>query len=198
MREKPAGETMAEEIDLEAGEASAPPVSAGVPGAAALALAANALAAIGTVWIFAMMLAIVADVVGRNLLNAPITGVAEVCARSVVAIVFLQVASAILSGRMTRADFFVRGLERATPRLMALVDALFSLVGAAVFLAILCSAWPDTVGAWRGSEYFGVQGVFTIPTLPFRAIIVVGSGFAVAAYIAVAASHLAAYRKARP
>ena len=184
---------MAEEIDLEAGEASAPPASGGL-----LGLAANALAAVGTVWIFAMMLAIVADVVGRNLLNAPITGVAEVCARSVVAIVFLQVSSAILSGRMTRADFFVRGLERATPRLMALVDALFSLVGAAVFLAILYSAWPDTVGAWRGSEYFGVQGVFTIPTLPFRAIIVIGSGFAVAAYLAVAVSHLSAYRKARP
>ncbi|WP_306028250.1 TRAP transporter small permease subunit [Stappia sp. MMSF_3263] len=183
---------MAEEIDLETSvEAPTSRTVARGP----FALAANALAAIGTIWIFVMMLVIVADVLGRNLFNAPITGVAEVCARSVVAIVFLQVSSAVLSGRMTRADFFVRGLEQASPRVMRLVDALFALVGAAVFLAILYATWPDTVAAWRGSEYFGVQGVFTIPTLPFRAIIVIGSAFAAAAYLAVAASHLVSQPK---
>ena len=29
--------------------------------------------------------------------------------------------------------------------------------------------------AWQGAEFFGVQGVFTIPTAPFRAITVLGS-----------------------
>ena len=44
---------------------------------------ARVLAAVGTVWIFLMMLMVVADVVGRNFLNTPITGVAEFAARSV-------------------------------------------------------------------------------------------------------------------
>lgn len=154
------------------------------------AFAANALAAIGTIWIFLMMLVIVADVLGRNLLDAPITGVAEVCARSVVAIVFLQISSAVLAGRMTRADFFTRVIERTSPTAMRLIDITFALVGAAVFIGIIYAAWPETAEAWRTNEYFGVQGVFTIPTLPFRAIIVVGSAFAAVAYLAVAASRL--------
>jgi TRAP-type C4-dicarboxylate transport system permease small subunit len=69
---------------------------------------ANAMAAIGTVWIFLMMLLIVADVLGRNFFDAPITGVAEFAARSVASIVFLQLAAAVCSGRMTRSDFLLR------------------------------------------------------------------------------------------
>lgn len=70
------------------------------------------LAAIGTIGIFALMALIVADVLGRNFFDSPITGVAEIAARSVVAIVFLQIAAAVLAGRMTRADFLVIFLER--------------------------------------------------------------------------------------
>lgn len=177
---------MSDETNLDS-VVDAPPARRG---GGPFALAANALAAIGTVWIFLMMLVIVADVAGRNLFDAPITGVAEVCARSVVAIVFLQIASAVLAGRMTRADFLIRPVSRRFPGLTRVMEALFALAGVAVYVAILLAAWPDTAEAWRSGEYFGVQGVFTIPTLPFRAIIVIGAGFAALAYLIVAAASL--------
>lgn len=159
-------------------EGTGRPVEAGLFG-----VAANALAAIGTIWIFLLMFLIVADVVGRNFLSSPITGVAEIAARSVVAIVFLQLSAAVLAGRMTRADFLVNYIAKVSPGLMRAIDILFLLVGAAVFAAITYAAFPEMTKAWRTGEYFGVQGIFTIPTLPFRAIIVVGSVAAIISYL---------------
>lgn len=150
------------------------------------------LAALGTIWIFALMALIVADVLGRNFFDSPITGVAEIAARSVVAIVFLQIAAAVLAGRMTRADFLIIALQRLSPALVRVLECLFALVGALVFAAIVWASWPDTADAYRTSEYFGVQGLFTIPTLPFRMINVVGAALACVAYLIVAAQALTA------
>lgn len=158
---------------------------------------ANALSAVGAAWIAGLMFLIVADVLGRSFFNSPITGVAEVSARSVVAIVFLQIAAAILAGRMTRADFVVRFIRNRAPRVLAVMEIAFAIVGAAIFALIVWAVWPDTVEAWRTNEYFGVRGVFTIPTLPFRAIIVLGGGFAVLAYLLLALEHALPFRKGR-
>lgn len=135
----------------------------------------NALAAVGTLWIFAIMLLIVADVVGRNFFTMPITGVAEIAARSVVAIVFLMLPAAALNSTLIRADFLIRLLRRAAPGSVHFLDAVFSLVGAMLFGLIALAAWPDTLSAWKTSEFFGVRGVWTLPTLPFRSLIVFGS-----------------------
>ncbi|MGY6706041.1 TRAP transporter small permease subunit [Roseinatronobacter sp.] len=151
---------------------------------------AAALSMIGTIWIALLMFVIVADVLGRNFFNSPITGVAEVAARSVVAIAFLQISAAVLNGRMTRSDMLVRVLSHFSPRATAVLEVLFALVGAAVFLAIAYAVWPDTVRAYNTNEYFGVRGVFTVPTLPFRAIIIIGAVFAALAYLAVAIQHM--------
>ncbi|NDV89194.1 TRAP transporter small permease subunit [Aurantimonas aggregata] len=151
-----------------------------------LARIAQWLAAAGTLWIFALMALIVADVLGRNFFDSPITGVAEIAARSVVAIVFLQIAAAVLAGRMTRADFLVIFLASYSPGLVRVLETLFALVGAIVFGAIVWASWPDTADAWRTGEFFGVQGLFTIPTLPFRVINVVGASLACLAYLVVA------------
>lgn len=153
-------------------------------------LAANILAAVGTLWILALMGVIVADVVGRNLLDRPITGVAETAGHSVVAIVFLQLTSAVLAGRMTRADFVARIIAGRAPWLGRLLDALFALVGALVFAAIIYASWPDLSAAWTRGEFFGVPGVFTVPTWPFRAIIVLGSAGAMVAYLGLAFGQL--------
>lgn len=133
----------------------------------------DAMAAIGTVWIFGLMLLIMADVLGRNLLAHPVTGVAEIAARSVVAIVFLMLPASALRGAMIRADFLVSRVRRFAPGLVKALDAGFALVGAAIFFCIAWSAWPDTAVAWARGEFFGVQGVWTLPTLPFRLIIVI-------------------------
>lgn len=152
--------------------------------------AVGVMAAIGTIWIFLTMFMIVADVLGRNLFNAPITGVAEVAGRSVVAIVFLQIASAVAQGRMTRADFLINIVEARAPALAVLLEALFALLGATVFLLIALASWPDLASSWRTRDFFGVQGLFTIPTWPFWAITVIGSLAAAAAYLVAMAGRV--------
>ncbi len=146
----------------------------------------NAVAAIGTVWIFAIMLLIVADVVGRNFLAAPITGVAEISARSVVAIVFLMLPAATLNGTLIRADFLLRGIRLYSRRAVHVLDTLFALIGAVLFVLVAIAAWPDTHEAWVSSEFFGVRGVWTLPTLPFHLLVVLGSGATSIAFVTVA------------
>ncbi len=152
-----------------------------------LGLIASVFATVGTLWIFGLMLLIVADVLGRNAFNHPITGVAEFAAHSVVAIVFLQMSAAVLSRRMTRSDFVTQMLLARAPALAKALGVLFALVGAAIFAAIVYATWPGMVRSWTNSEFFGVQGVFTLPTFPFWALIVFGSAVTVLAYLKVAA-----------
>ena len=144
---------------------------------------ANVLAAVGTVWIFLMMLLIVADVLGRNFFDAPITGVAEFASRSVASIVFLQLAAAVCSGRMTRSDFLLRILGKRSPGAAKVLEVFNVIVGALLFFALAVIAWPELIEAIRIKEYFGVQGVFTVVTWPFRALIVLGAGAAAVAYL---------------
>lgn len=157
---------------------SAEPGFSEAPVGATLGLAAALLSSIGTVWIGGLMLLVVADVIGRNFLNAPITGVSEIAARSVVAIVFLQVSHAILQGRLTRADFLIRRIGARLPLTRRGLEAGFALAGAIVFALIVWASWGKTVTSWTTAEFFGVQGVFTIPTFPFRAITIIGAALA--------------------
>jgi TRAP-type mannitol/chloroaromatic compound transport system permease small subunit len=140
-----------------------------------LDLPANLLASVGTVWIFLIMCLVVADVVGRDFLNAPITGVAEFSARSVASIVFLQLAAAICSGRMTRSDFLLNLIGRRSPAAVTVLDALNALVGAILFAALAVIAWPEFRNSLSAGEFYGVQGVYSVPAWPFRALIVAGS-----------------------
>lgn len=184
---------MSDERSTEVDDAYVPRLSE-APVGAVLGSIAAVMSSIGTVWIGALMLLIIADVLGRNFLDAPITGVSEIAARSVVAIVFLQVAAAVLQKRLTRADFFIRLIEGVSPRAVALIEAAFSLVGAVVFALILWGSFPKLVDAWSGAEYFGVQGVFTIATWPFRAITVVGSAVAALAALYSAQDDIRRFR----
>lgn len=151
---------------------------------------ANVMAAFGTVWIFGLMLLVVADVLGRNFFDAPITGVAEFAARSVASIVFLQLAAAICSGRMTRSDFLLRILGKFSPGVVKALEIFNVLVGALLFAALAFISWPELVEAYQSREYMGVQGVLTVITWPFRALIVVGSVVAALAYLGCIAALL--------
>lgn len=173
---------MADESEITA-KAGIGPSFATAPVGATLGRVANLLSAVGTVWIGLLMVVIVLDVIGRNFLNAPITGVAEIAGRSVVAIVFLQISAAVMQGRLTRADFLIRRIGGASPGAARFLETLFLLVGALVFALILWASWPNMVKAFETSEFFGVQGVFTIPTLPFRAITVMGCAVALLACV---------------
>lgn len=153
-----------------------------------LGWALGALNAIGTLWIGLLMALVVADIVGRGFLNAPILGVAEVAAKSIIGIVFLQIGATIHSGRMTRADMFYDRLLRTAPRAAHALEAVFCALGFLVFLVIARSSLPYFLESWAQDEFFGVQGVWTLPTWPVRGIIVLGAGAACVAYLAALAA----------
>jgi hypothetical protein len=46
------------------------------------------------------------------------------------------------------------------------------------------------MSSWGSNDFFGVQGIFTIPTWPFWAIVVVGSILAAVAYLLAAGEHV--------
>ena len=171
---------MADDIDMAALDAPAAPAPSGP-----VRLLLDGLAAIGTIWTFGLMCLICADVIGRSFLNAPITGVAEIAAHSVVGIVFLQIGATIHHRRMTRADFLIERLHRAMPALARAVETLFLLLGAAIMAFIADAAVEPMRNAFAAREFFGVQGTFTVPTWPFRALILAGGVAGTLAYLAL-------------
>lgn len=150
------------------------------------------LNSIGSIWIFALMILIVADVVARSGFNQPINGVTDIASFSIIGIVFLQLGATVYTGRMTKGDVLLQFLNRYSRRTGALLEALFLLVGAAVFALIVRAIWPTLTRALARNEYFGVEGVFTFPTWPVRTIIVVGAAAVVITYLLQAAKALRA------
>jgi TRAP-type C4-dicarboxylate transport system permease small subunit len=174
---------MADDIDMAALNAAAAP-RAFDP----VRLLLDALAAIGTIWTFGLMCLICADVIGRSFLNAPITGVAEIAAHSVVGIVFLQIGATIYNRRMTRADFLIDRILRSAPALGRTIEMTFMLLGAAVMAFIAQAAWDPMWNSVARREFFGVQGLFTVPTWPFRGLIVLGGAAGALAYLVLVAT----------
>ena len=132
------------------------------------------LNALGTLWIIALMLLINTDVLGRNLFDAPVRGVTELVALSIVGIVFLQLADTLHSGRFTRADVLLARLKQGRPAFAARLQALYHLIGAALMGVILWAAWEPLVEAIRIREYVGAIGDFTAPVWPVRLIMLIG------------------------
>ena len=128
-----------------------------------------------SIWIFALMILICADIIGRSFLNAPVQGVSEIVANSIVAIVFLQAAHTLMSGRMTRTDILAGWLEEERPFAAALIRVMFHLAGIFVFALIAWGTWSKLVDAWVENEFFGAQGVFTAPVWPIKACLFGGS-----------------------
>ncbi|MEO7850979.1 MAG: TRAP transporter small permease [Rubrivivax sp.] len=132
------------------------------------------LNALGTLWIVALMVLINADILGRDLFNAPVRGVTELVALSIVGIVFLQLADTLHSGRFTRADVLLEGLKRRRPVAAARLQAGFHMVGAALMGVILWAAWRPLLESIRIREYVGAIGDFTAPVWPIRLIMLIG------------------------
>lgn len=152
------------------------------------------LAAVGTIWTFGLMLLVVADVTGRDFFNRPIVGVAEMAGNSIVGIVFLQLASAVNAGRMTRADFLIEMLGSRRSAGVRGLETIFALLGAAAMAVLVRAGYPNLVGAYTKDEFFGVQGLFTIPTWPIHALIVVGSALACLVYLRLAWRQVTGYQ----
>lgn len=147
----------------------------------------GAMNALGTVWIFALMLLINSDIVGRELFRAPVRGTSELIALSIVGIVFLQLAHTLAVGRVTRSDVLIEGLLQRRPRLGRTLQGLSHLAGAVLLGLIFYGSLAPFRDALEIGEYVGAVGDFTAPTWPVRLIILVGSAATGVQYLVLAA-----------
>ena len=134
------------------------------------------LSAVGTIWIFALMLLICADVIGRSAFDKPLLGVPEMVQFSIVGIVFLQLPQTLRSGGLTRSDVLLAPLLRNYPRFGHTLQALFDVTGAVLFVIILDTTWPLMRAAFANNEFYGSTGVVQIATGPLKLIIMIGAG----------------------
>jgi tripartite ATP-independent transporter DctM subunit len=129
----------------------------------------------GVIWTFALTFLICADIFGRTVLDSPIRGVAEIVSLSLVASVFLQLAFAISQRRLTTVEFLVMRLRTSQPRLALDWNAVVSVAGVAMCLAIAAGMWPDLWRAFRTAEFAGVPGLFSVSVWPIKLIVFVGA-----------------------
>jgi TRAP-type mannitol/chloroaromatic compound transport system permease small subunit len=152
-----------------------------------LVVASNNL---GSLLIFAMTLAVVADVIGRYLFNSPIDGTAEMVTIAVVAVLYMQLSYTLRSGRMTRSDAFHGRLAARHPAVGEVMGLLFHAAGACLMAAIMIGAWPKVLAAWRDNFYIGVIGVFTFPEWPLLLIIFLGCGLTGLQFLLLASGNM--------
>lgn len=150
----------------------------------------SALNAVGTLWTFALLILINADVLGRYLLNRPIRGVPELVALSIVGIVFLQLPHTLRVGRMTRSDVFIAKQLARRPRFGHALEFVYHLTGAGLFTLLVDATLPLFRIAWTEDLYVGAAGDFTAPEWPVKLIVVIGCAAACLQYLALAAADL--------
>ena len=157
---------------------------------------------VGTLWIFALMFLICADVAGRYVFSAPIKGAAELVGYSIVTAVFLQMASTLRAGRFTRVEILFAPMLQRRPAAAQSFDAVFSLLGAATFAVITWGTWPKLADAWANDEITGTPGVFVFVIWPFLAVIVLGAAVTAIEFLLqllqCAARAAAAWRRPAP
>lgn len=128
----------------------------------------------GSALIFALMLLIGVDVIGRAAFDSPLAGVPEIVTLSIVAIVFLQVPQALRVGRLTRSDAALSALRRRAPRLALALETLFDLIACGLVGVVVWATWPLFERAWSHGDFIGAIGAFTAPTWPVKAVILIG------------------------
>ncbi len=155
-----------------AGEAAAAASLKALTAEGRFAALIGVLNSLGTLWIFLLMLIIVADVLSRAVFNAPIHGIPEIVEMSIVAIVFLQFGHTLRVGRLTRSDSILGWLLLSFPRLGHVLNMLSHLLGVVVLAIILWRQVPRLEEAYEFNLYKGYMGQFHFPTWPLEALIV--------------------------
>ena len=150
----------------------------------------SSLNALGSLWIFFIMILVNADVFGRNLFLAPIDGVNEIIELSLVGIVFLQLGDATRRGRLTRSDGFLNLITKRQPQVGSFMAAIFDVLGAFFMGLILWGSLPIFIESWQGNFYEGQEGVFTAPVWPVNLVVVIGSILTALLFLRLAWDHL--------
>jgi len=134
----------------------------------------DGLAAVGTLLIGVLMFIICADVIARNLIGSSLPLISELGALTLVMIVYLQLATTIRADRLARTEIFFTGFRAKYPRAGALLSAVFDAVGALMIGSIAWSTIRILGKDYESGEYIGVTGIATLPTWPFRVLILIG------------------------
>lgn len=145
---------------------------------------ASVLNSAGTIWIFALMFLICADIIGRAAFNAPIRGVAEIVGYSLIGAVYLQLAHSLHVGRFARAEMFIEPLKLRRPITACLFQIIFAAGGMIVFVLIAFGAITKFDEAWPDLK-FGVEGDFTVLVWPLRLTILTGSAMVAVKYLSL-------------
>jgi len=138
-------------------------------------LAVKLMNVLGTLGIFAIMILIVVDVSLRSIFSQPLIGVPEIVRTGIVSIVFLQAAHTLAVGRFTSSDMLLLAIERRSLFAANILRSTYMLIGAALFSFVAIGAFDQVNYAYEGEDFIGSQGIFTIPTWPMHAVILVGS-----------------------
>lgn len=133
------------------------------------------LNAIGSLWIFFLMILTNIDILGRYLFSKPLHGTLEITEMSIVGIIFLQLTHSLKAGKFTRSDGVYNFLLRRVPWLGNTFGLIFNIAGAFLAYVIMTGTWPRFIEAYQEKYYFGAFGVFTVISWPVRLIVVVGS-----------------------
>ena len=134
----------------------------------------KAMNALGTLWIFALVVLINTDVLGRNFFGRPLLGVLEILSISIVGIVFLQLAECLNSGKLTRSEVLMTRMESWTTGGASFAQALSHAAGLLLISAIIEPAYFNFVESYEMGEYIGALGTFRSPMWPIKFIVVFG------------------------
>jgi len=155
----------------------------------------TAIDAIGALIVLGMMVIVNIDVFGRWLWDSPFSGTLELTEMGIVAIVYLQLAHTIRTKRLTRSDAFLNFLSKLQAWAANLILRMaFNLIGTLILAIIAYGQYPRLIDAWTRGYYKGNIGIFTAPTWPLEAIMLIGITAASIQFIVLAYRNFAALR----
>ena len=168
----------------------------------AIAIVANIS---GAFVLLALVAIMNADVISRNLFNAPFRGVVEVVVFSMALIVFLQLPDVVRTGRLTRSDGFLGILRHHIPKVGGGMARVLDAISCIFMGLIVWTVWPEFTEAFESChffsapefgpaptgaffadlktamarcDYFGTPGILTAPWWPVRLAIAFGCALA--------------------
>lgn len=153
------------------------------------AFVVDGLAALATFFIGILMLIICADIVFRNGFGSSLPLVSEIGALLVVMIVALQLASAIRADRLARVEIVLGVLSLKAPRLGEFLKAIFAVAGAAMLGMVAWASIRILEKDFTSGEFIGTPGLGTLPTWPFRTLVMIGMAVAAIEFAAVGLAH---------
>ena len=142
---------------------------------------ARGIHVMSAVWVLILGFTIIVDVLGRSLFSYPLQGTSEIIKNSVVAITFMQLPLAILSGSMLRTEIFADAIPPFGRRVLRTVGYL---MGMTLFLLIAWSALEPAAYAFRIGEYEG-EGALRVPTWPIRFLLIATAVYSAIAYLSM-------------